>query len=129
MDDTRNEDSMELGRIQELVMVSRVDFGIYLSDSEASAEKVLLPAKQVPNGIKMGDKVEVFLYRDSKDRLIATTNRPKVTLGEVAKLRVLEVSKIGAFLDWGLEKDLLLPFREQTEKVLRRDAEIQAQFA
>ena len=117
MDDTRNEDSMELGRIQELVMVSRVDFGIYLSDSDNSTEKVLLPAKQVPEGVRMGDKVEVFLYRDSKDRLIATTNKPLVTLGEVARLKVLEVSRIGAFLDWGLEKDLLLPFKEMTSGV------------
>lgn len=111
------EENMELGRIQELVMVSRVDFGIYLSDSDNSTEKVLLPAKQVPEGVRMGDKIEVFLYRDSKDRLIATTNKPLVTLGEVARLKVLEVSRIGAFLDWGLEKDLLLPFKEMTSGV------------
>ena len=73
---------------------------------------MLLPAKQVPQEAAPGDKIRVFLYKDSKDRLIATTNEPKLTLGAYAPLIVREVSKIGAFLDWGLEKDLLLPYRE-----------------
>lgn len=107
-----------LGEIQTLEIVKKVDFGVYLAESsETKEERVLLPAKQVPEGKELGDSVEVFLYRDSKDRLIATTNTPKITLGKVARLRVAQTGKIGAFLDWGLEKDLLLPFKEQTKKV------------
>ena len=107
---------MELGKIQELKVVKQVDFGVYLGE-EASEERVLLPKKQVPESVQMGDGVEVFLYRDSEDRLIATTAKPKLTLGGTAKLIVKEVARIGAFLDWGLEKDLLLPFRQQTRRV------------
>ena len=108
---------IELGRIQTLKIVKKVDFGVYLADEDSVSDKVLLPIKQVPKGAEPGDEIEVFIYRDSKDRLIATTNRPKLTLGEVARLRVAQNGKIGAFLDWGLEKDLLLPFREQTKKL------------
>ncbi len=109
---------MELGKLQTLVVVKKVEFGVYLAEHEGETEeKVLLPAKQVPDGTKVGDTVEVFLYRDSKDRMIATRTVPKLMMGTVAKLRVVETGKIGAFLDWGLEKDLLLPFREQTKKV------------
>ena len=105
---------IELGKRQKLTIVKEVDFGVYLGDEK---EKVLLPGKQVPEGAKKGDELEVFIYRDSSDRLIATTNMPKLTLGEVALLKVSDVTKIGAFLDWGLEKELLLPFREQTYRV------------
>lgn len=105
---------IELGKRQKLTIVKEVDFGVYLGDEK---EKVLLPGKQVPEGTKKGDELEVFIYRDSSDRLIATTNMPKLTLGEVALLKVSDVTKIGAFLDWGLEKELLLPFREQTYRV------------
>ena len=100
---------MRLGEYQELVCVKKVDFGIYLSTSSASEERVLLPAKQIPDGVKQGDKLKVFVYKDSNDRLIATTNEPKLTLGGLSVLTVKEVTKIGAFLDWGLEKDLFLP--------------------
>jgi len=105
---------IELGKKQKLAVVKEVDFGVYLGDEK---ERVLLPAKQVPEGTEKGDELEVFIYRDSADRLIATVNAPKLTLGEVALLTVSDVTKIGAFLDWGLEKDLLLPFREQTNRV------------
>lgn len=105
---------IELGKKQRLQVVKKVDFGVYLGDEQ---ERVLLPAKQVPEGTKTGDELEVFIYRDSSDRLIATTNTPKLTLGEVALLTVSAVTKIGAFLDWGLEKELLLPFKEQTTQV------------
>lgn len=105
---------MELGKKQMLTVVKMVDFGVYLGNDN---DKVLLPKKQVPKGIEPGDPIEVFLYKDSSDRLIATTNEPKLTLGEIAVLEVLQVGKFGAFLDWGLEKDLFLPFREQTVKV------------
>lgn len=105
---------MHLGKKQVLTVVKVVDFGVYLGTDK---EKVLLPKKQVPAGIEPGDPVEVFLYKDSSDRLIATTNEPKLTLGEIAVLTVVQVGKFGAFLDWGLEKDLFLPFKEQTTKV------------
>ena len=86
-----------------------------------SSEKVLLPKKEVDEGMKPGTKVEVFVYLDSSDRLIATRREPMVTIGRTAVLKVKDVTKIGAFLDWGLEKDLLLPFREQTGKVYPGD--------
>lgn len=108
---------MKLGEYEKLTVVKRVDFGVYLGESEGEGNPVLLPEKQVPAGIGTGDEIEVFLYKDSKDRLIATTNRPKLTLGGLATLKVLEVAKIGAFLDWGLEKDLFLPYKEMTSKV------------
>lgn len=106
-----------LGKKQKLIIVKKVDFGVYLSEKEGSEEKVLLPKKQVPDGAKPGDSLEVFVYKDSKDRLISTTQEPKVELGGIAVLKVTAVTKIGAFLDWGLEKELLLPFREQTRRV------------
>ena len=112
---------MRLGEYQELYYVKKVEFGIYLSDSMDGEERVLLPAKQVPSGISVGEKVRVFLYKDSKDRLIATTNQPKLTLGEYGVLKVKEIGKIGAFLDWGLEKDLFLPFKQMTQKVHAED--------
>lgn len=108
---------MKLGEYQKLVVIKKVEFGVYLAEQEGDETRVLLPAKQVPDDITVGDVVEVFLYKDSKDRLIATTNRPKLTLGGLAALRVLEIGKIGAFLDWGLEKDLFLPYKEMTAKV------------
>lgn len=105
---------LQLGKKQVLTVVKMVDFGVYLGSEN---EKVLLPKKQVPSGIELGDPIEVFLYKDSSDRLIATTNEPKLTLGEIAVLTVAQVGKFGAFLDWGLEKDLFLPFKQQTTPV------------
>lgn len=109
----------QLGRKQELVVVKTVDFGVYLGEDQNAGmdERVLLPKKQVPENCNIGDKIEVFLYKDSKDRLIATVNIPKLMVGEVGFLKVSQVTKIGAFLDWGLEKDILLPYKEQTRKV------------
>ena len=113
---------LELGKFQTLNIVKKTDFGVYLSENKHadgdSSERVLLPAKQVPEGAKIGDSVRVFLYRDSMDRIISTTAEPKVAIGELAVLKVNDVTKIGAFLDWGLEKDLFLPFKEQTCKVI-----------
>lgn len=108
-----------LGKKQVLTVVKEVDFGIYLAEDAHADQKdqVLLPKKQVPEGTKTGDKREVFLYKDSKDRLIATTNEPALQVGEVAVLKAKQVTKIGAFLDWGLEKDLLLPYHEQTTRI------------
>lgn len=118
---------MEIGKKQTLKVVSRVDFGVYLSDEEGM-DKVLLPKKQVPEGTKNGDEISVFLYKDSKDRLIATVNEPTMTLGEVGRCKVVEVGKIGAFLDWGLEKDLLLPFKEMTTKLEAGDEVLAALY-
>ena len=113
---------MLFGQKQTLVMVKKVDFGVYLAETVTDTEdKVLLPAKQVPDGTQKGDKLEVFIYRDSSDRLIATTRIPAVELHKTALLTVADTGKIGAFLDWGLEKDLLLPFREQTVRVQKGD--------
>ena len=109
---------LKLGEKQVLTVVKSVDFGVYLGSNE---ERVLLPKKQVPAGIEAGDPIEVFLYKDSSDRMIATTHEPKITLGGLAVLDVVDVGRIGAFLDWGLEKDLLLPFKEQTVKVEKGD--------
>ena len=106
---------IRLGEYQKLAVVKETDFGVYLGRDE---ENVLLPRKQVPNGVKKGDLVEVFVYRDSSDRIIATTNKPMISLGKLAVLEVKQVTGIGAFLDWGLEKDLMLPFKEQTESVV-----------
>ena len=108
----------ELGKKRTLMVVKKVDFGVYLGTNE---ERVLLPKKQVPKGIEIGDPVEVFLYKDSDDRIIATTQTPKITMGELKVLTVIDTGRIGAFLDWGLPKDLLLPFKEQTKKVSKGD--------
>lgn len=108
---------IELGKIQTLEIVKFTDFGAYLSDERGSEEKVLLPIKQLPEGAQLGTKIEVFVYRDSKDRLISTVKTPYITLGQAAKLKVNDVTSIGAFLDWGLEKDLFLSFKEQTTRV------------
>ncbi len=109
---------MRLGCKETLQVVKKVDFGVYLTEPEnKNDDRVLLPKKQVPEGCRVGDLIEVFLYKDSSDRLIATTNTPKLTLGEFALLTVQEVTKIGAFLDWGLEKDLFLPYKEMTGRI------------
>ena len=109
---------IRLGETQTLEVVKTVDFGVYLAPSkEEQDDRILLPIKQVPQGSKPGDRIEVFVYRDSKDRLIATTNIPKLQMGQVAILKVAQTGKFGAFLDWGLEKDLMLPVKQQTSRV------------
>ena len=105
---------MNLGEKQTLTIDRFKDFGAYLTDGE---ESVLLPKKEVPADAAPGDRIEVFLYKDSSDRLIATTRASLLTLHQVGLLKVRETGKIGAFLDWGLPKDLLLPFHEQTRRV------------
>lgn len=110
-----------LGEKQNLTVVKVVEFGVYLAESQNSQDRVLLPRKQVPEGTKLHDTLEVFLYKDSKDRLIATTNSPALTLGQFAVLKVSQTGKIGAFLDWGLEKDLFLPYKEQLARVKEGD--------
>ena len=108
---------VEIGKWQTLQVIRSKDFGIYLAEYEGDDDAVLLPRKQVPEGLKAGGSIEVFVYLDSKDRPIATTNTPLITLGEIKRLKCANVSKIGAFMDWGLEKDILLPFKEMTGKV------------
>ena len=99
------------GRYNTLKVVKFVDFGVYLDGGERG--EILLPARYVPDSIEVGDDLEVFIYLDSEDRIIATTEKPFAQVGEFAMLRALAVNNVGAFLDWGLMKDLLVPFREQ----------------
>lgn len=112
---------IRLGESQKLTVVKKVEFGVYLADRNQPERKVLLPAKQVPQGTELDDEIEVFVYKDSKDRIISTTQEPKLKMGEIASLTVVSVQKIGAFLDWGLEKDLFLPYKEQSGKVQAGD--------
>ncbi len=113
---------IELGKYQTLEVVKKTDFGVYLgAEGKDSKHTVLLPLKEIPEGTIVGDHLEVFLYKDSEDREIATTTKVPVTLGELAVLKVKEVTTVGAFLDWGLMKDLLLPYKEQTRKVENGD--------
>lgn len=112
---------LKLGERQTLQIVKKVAFGVYLAEDKDSEERVLLPVSQVPEGKQTGDDIDVFIYRDSKDRMIATTKEPLLKMGEVVRLRVADVNKYGAFLDWGLEKDLFLPFKQQTFRVKQED--------
>ncbi len=117
---------LEVGRYKNLIVEKKVEFGVYLKEDDATGrgaskgahgeERVLLPSAQVPEGVGPGDEIRVFLYRDSKDRLIATTQKPALSIGEVAPLTVKEITRMGGFLDWGLEKDLFLPYAEMTKK-------------
>ncbi len=102
---------MEIGKWNTLKALRSTDHGYYLIDEEQN--EVLLPNKYIPEGFAEGSEIDVFLYRDSEDRMVATTETPYVELNEFAVLEVMEVNKVGAFLDWGLEKDLLVPFSEQ----------------
>lgn len=109
---------IEFGKWNTLKVIRSKEFGVYVGEENTpSADCILLPRKQVPEGVKAGATIDVFIYRDSQDRPIATVNTPLITLGEIKKLKVKNVSNIGAFMDWGLEKDILLPFKEQTAKV------------
>ena len=121
---------LKIGCIQNLEIVKMLDFGAYLAENagESRENTVLLPAKQVPEGAEIGTRLDVFLYRDSEDRMIATTRKPVMEVGGVALLAVKETSRIGAFLDWGLEKDLLLPFHEQTARVKAGDQVLAALY-
>lgn len=104
---------LQVGKFNKLKVVKTVDFGVYLDGGEKG--EILLPRKFVPGGAcEEGDEIDAFIYYDSEDRLIATTQSPWVKVGEFARLQVKSVTRVGAFLDWGLEaKDLLVPFREQ----------------
>ncbi len=108
---------IELGRWQKLTVVRRKDFGVYLNSEDNTEEAVLLPIKQVPEHTEIGDSIDVFIYKDSEDRKIATVHMPYITMDEIVPLKVICVTDIGAFMDWGLEKDIFLPFKEQTTRV------------
>lgn len=102
---------VEIGKYNTLKIVKDLDFGVYLDGG--NDQEILLPARYVPKNVKPGDEVEVFIYHDNEGRIIATTARPVATVGEFAFMEVKSVSNAGAFLEWGLMKDLLVPFREQ----------------
>ncbi len=105
---------VDLGNYNELEIAREVDFGVYLTSEDGD---ILLPSKYVPKGAKVGDKVRVFVYRDSEDRVIATNLKPYATVREFACLYCKDVAPFGAFLDWGLEKDLFVPLQNQKEKM------------
>ena len=101
---------LEIGKYNDLEVIKKVDFGLYLLADDL---EILLPLKYIARGTEVGDILNVFIYKDSEDRLIATTLKPYAILDEFAYLQVKEVNQTGAFLDWGIAKDLLVPFREQ----------------
>ncbi|MBX3039611.1 MAG: GntR family transcriptional regulator [Bdellovibrionaceae bacterium] len=103
---------VQIGKWNQLKVVKEVSFGVYLDGQEEG--EILLPAKEVPKGLKVGDSLDVFLCFDSEDRLISTTSKPLAEVGQFAVLRVVSVETVGAFLDWGLPKDLFLPYAEQS---------------
>ena len=103
-----------IGDYNELEIVKEVDFGVYLDSDDG---EILLPQKYVPEDFRVGDLLRVFIYRDSEDRIIATTLQPKAKVGDFAALEVKQTNNYGAFLDWGLEKDLFVPFQNQRDKM------------
>ena len=102
---------VEIGTFNQLQVVKQVDFGVYLDGGEL--DTILLPRRYVPEGCEIGDWLDVFLYFDSDDLLIATTEKPKVQVGDCEMLTVVDINHAGAFMDWGLTKDLLVPYNEQ----------------
>lgn len=106
---------IQLGKHNHLTVYSEAPQGLYLGDDEV--EDILLPNKYVPEETEIGDELIVFVYKDSEDRIIATTLRPKILLYQFAYLQVRQVNRYGAFLDWGLEKDLMVPFKEQAQRM------------
>ena len=101
----------QLGKVNTLKIARKTDFGLYLEDNDGN--EILLPKRYVTNDMQIGDDIEAFIYKDSEDRIVATTETPKAQVGEFALLKVVATNKMGAFLDWGLQKDILVPFREQ----------------
>lgn len=108
---------IKLGKIQELIIQRFTSVGAYVNEENGKDDDILLPKSQVPEGAKEGDSISVMVYRDSKDRIIATVKEPLAQVGEIKKLTVISSSKIGYFMDWGLEKDLFLPFSETVGSV------------
>ena len=108
---------IRIGRYNRMRVEKFVAFGAYLSDGKQRDEMILLPKKYFPDHIEIDDELEVFVYRDSEDRPVATTWRPYAQVGEFAALKVVDANRVGAFMDWGLEKDLMVPFREQLSRM------------
>ncbi len=128
---------IRLGELQKLYIERFTDFGAYLSDTaettsdekqDKEKNEILLPKKQIPEFAEIGDPIKVFIYRDSSDRLISTVNKPLLLLHQAAVLKCRDVNKVGAFLDMGLERDLLLPYHEQTYKVKEGDEVLVAMY-
>lgn len=107
---------MEIGKYHTFKVAKEVDFGVYL---DTPAGEVLLPTKYIPEGLKVGDEIEVFIYRDSEDRLIATTLKPEGQVDEFAALEAKDITDHGAFMEWGLEKDLFVPNKEQNSRMVK----------
>ncbi len=102
---------VNIGQINPLKVIKHVEFGVYVDGGELG--EILLPSRYVPESVEVGHVLALFVYRDTQDRLVATTERPLACVGEVACLRVKQVNRVGAFLDWGMPKDLMVPFSEQ----------------
>ena len=113
---------IKIGKINKLIVNKKVDFGVYLDGD--NLDEILLPSRYVPENCEIGDMIDVFIYFDSEDRIIATTEIPYAQVGEFAYLKVVSVDSIGAFLDWGLQKDLFVPFREQRHKMIESQSYI-----
>lgn len=109
---------VEIGKYNNLIATKKVDLGVYFDGEELG--EILLPKRYVPADLNTGDVIEVFIYNDSEDRPIATTEKPVAQVGEFAFLKVVSVTKFGAFIDWGLPKNLLVPYREQ-RRILEED--------
>ena len=110
--------NLQIGKLNKLTVLKNLSFGLYLDGGDL--EEILLPRKYVPENVDIGDTIEVFVYFDSKDIIIATTEEPYACVGDFAYLKVVSTNSIGAFLDWGLIKDLFVPFREQ-KNALEKD--------
>ena len=105
----------EVGKYNKLEVLRKVEHGMYLAGEKSN--DILLPTAYIPKNCEVGDIIEVFIYRDSEDRIIATTQKPYALVGEFATMKVIDSNRMGAFLDWGLQKDLLVPFNEQQERM------------
>ncbi len=106
---------IKIGKTNNLKVVKKVDFGLYLDGGESG--EILLPKRYVDDSMNVGDELSVFIYCDSEDRLVATTEKPLIEVGEFGLLKAVEVNRVGAFMEWGLQKDLLVPFREQSQEI------------
>ena len=112
----------KLGEYQDLLIFRKTDFGYYLKEPDSNIDvDIFLPTRELDEDSQIGDIINVFVYRDSEDRLICTTTKPKLELGKLGLLKVSKIDEIGAFLDWGLRKDLLLPFSDQLYPVEEDD--------
>lgn len=106
---------IKIGKTNNLKVVKKVDFGLYLDGGESG--EILLPKRYVDDSMNVGDELSVFIYCDSEDRLVAATEKPLIEVGEFGLLKAVEVNRVGAFMEWGLQKDLLVPFREQSQEI------------